>query len=91
MSGETCRGCGAPVVFVRMRSGSLMPCDPERVTVYLGAGGPPFVSIVTDEGEVVCGRDDRSAGELFFVSSATGRVSHFATCPHAGKFRRGRR
>lgn len=54
-----CRGCGAPMEWVKSTTGRNIPVDPKRVTVVL------------DDGQVV-----------------TGRVSHFATCPKAGEFRR---
>lgn len=40
----TCRGCGAPIVWIKTKAGRPNPCDPN------------IVAVVTDEGEVVRGR-----------------------------------
>ena len=78
-----CRGCGAEIDWIRTRAGKNMPVDPEPVFVAVNDGSDVFV---TDEGEVIHGRkvpaNDDSAGVAF--------VSHWATCPVAGQFRRKR-
>lgn len=43
-AGNLCKKCGAPIVWVNMESGSVMPCDFKLLTV------------VTDAGTVVKGR-----------------------------------
>lgn len=78
-----CRGCGAEIDWIRTRAGKNMPVDPEPVFVAVDDGADVFV---TDEGEVIHGREvpanDGSAEVAF--------VSHWATCPVAGQFRRKR-
>lgn len=78
-----CRGCGAEIDWIKTRAGKNMPVDPEPVFVAVDDGSDVFV---TDEGEVIRGREvptnDGSAEVAF--------VSHWATCPLAGQFRRKR-
>lgn len=82
MKTSTCRGCGAPIVFIRTQAGKSMPCDAEPVTYWQEPGGPH--KIVTPNGEV---RSARLEGDLQ-QATGIGYVSHFATCPAADKFRR---
>ena len=78
-----CKGCGAEIDWIKTRAGKNMPVDPEPVFVAVDDGSDFFV---TDEGEVIHGREipanDGSAEVAF--------VSHWATCPVAGQFRRKR-
>lgn len=78
-----CKGCGAEIDWIKTRAGKNMPVDPEPVFVAVDDGSDVFV---TDEGEVIHGRtvptNDGSAEVAF--------VSHWATCPVAGQFRRKR-
>lgn len=76
-----CKGCGAEIGWIRTPAGKAMPVDPEPVYVAVDDGSDVFV---TDVGEVIHGRavpaNDGSAEVAF--------VSHWATCPEAGRFRR---
>ena len=82
MSMSTCRGCGAPIIWIKTERGKSMPCDPEQVTYWQARSGSQ--KIVTPNGEVVSAE---LSGEL---NNATGigYVSHFATCPKSNDFRR---
>lgn len=74
-----CRGCGAEIEWLRMKSGKAMPVDPEPVFVQEG-GNRVFI---TDEGETITGTAaEENTGKVGFVP-------HWATCPAAGQFRRG--
>lgn len=77
----TCRGCGAPIVFVKSRLGKYIPCDAQLVRYRANPNGADTV-VVEGEGAVRC--------DLEFEGLPTGmaRISHFATCPKAGEFRR---
>lgn len=73
-----CKGCGRQILFTRMRSGKLMPCDPEGV---MFSPDPLSADVyITPEGFTVKGHPDK-LGIL-------GYTSHFATCPAADTFRR---
>lgn len=73
-----CRGCGAEIEWVRMKSGKTMPVDLEPVFVAEG-GNQVFV---TDEGETITGSAAaENTGEVGFIP-------HWATCPAAGQFRK---
>ncbi len=83
MAQETkCRGCGAPIVFVKTVAGKSMPCDPCRVPFWIKQGGSK--KILTMSGEVVsCELNGPRA-----TVSGFGYVSHFGTCPQANNFRK---
>jgi hypothetical protein len=73
---DNCRSCSAPIVWIKLTGGRRMPIDPDPV-----------------EGGNIRAWPERGTGE---VLSATGieqadgplYVSHFATCPQAGEWRR---
>lgn len=77
-----CRGCGAPIVWINTPAGKSMPCDPEQVVYWQTPGGSQ--KIVTPNGEVLSaeleGAQEKATG--------IGYISHFATCPQAGQFRK---
>ena len=78
----TCRGCGAPIRWIRTQGGKAMPCEPEPVTYWQSATG--LYKLIPPNGEVVSASLE---GDLQRVTGI-GYVSHFATCPKAGKFRK---
>lgn len=82
MRNGTCRGCGATIVWIRMPGGKYMPCDVSSVLYKecKGAAG----KVVTPNGEVLSCELDVAPDD----ATGVGYVSHFATCPQAGKFRR---
>ena len=47
---SVCRGCGAPIDWIKTTEGRNMPIDPEPVFIIEGGGTERFV---TDEGAVV--------------------------------------
>lgn len=77
-----CRGCGAPIVWITTPGGKSMPCDAEQV-LYLARKGAKG-KIVTPNGEVL----SADVGVAPETATGAGYVSHFATCPAAGAFRR---
>ena len=82
MSAFQCRSCGAPIIWVRMKSGKSMPCDPEPI--YYRPGGS--VKLVSSGGEVVsCTPVDNPA-----ESDLWGYMPHWSTCNNPNKFRKGR-
>ena len=82
MKTSTCRGCGRKIIWIQTAGGKSMPCDPEEVTYWKSKHGTH--KIVTPNGEVVTADIDG------FINTATGIgfISHFATCPEAGAYRR---
>ena len=72
-----CRSCGAEIIWIKMRSGKAMPCDATPVNYTPDPDGELLV--VDKNGNTV--RGTRGGDE-------SGYVSHFATCPQAGMFRR---
>ena len=78
-----CRGCGAPLEWIRTTEGRSMPVDPEPVFVIEGQGTDSFI---TDEGEVITGRRARPEEERRDLPVAF--VPHWKTGPAADTFRR---
>lgn len=78
----TCRGCGAPIVWIRTPGGKSMPCDPEPVHYRERSGAAG--KIVTPNGTVLsCDLDVEPE-----TATGIGYISHWSTCPQAGRFRR---
>ncbi len=74
-----CRWCGADIFFAETEKGRRIPVDPKPTA----AGN----LVLMHEG-------GRTLALSFSPASHAGRdryISHFATCPHAGEHRRGRR
>lgn len=82
MKTYTCRGCGKSIIWIQTQGGKSMPCDPEQVVYWQKPGGSQ--KIVTPNGEVLSaeleGEQEKATG--------IGYISHFATCPQAGQFRK---
>ena len=77
-----CKACGAEIVWIRLTSGKMHPCDAEEVFYKVGAGPD---RIVTKEGRVVPGTIVTDVADK---TLARGYSSHFATCPFADDLRR---
>lgn len=78
-----CKACGAEIVWLKLKSGKMHPCDAEGV-FYKPNGGPD--RIITHEGEVVSGTIVEHPKDTMLLLH--GWSSHFATCPFADEFRR---
>ena len=80
-----CKSCNAEIKWIKMANGKAHPVDPLpiafNVTVPDGEHSHVFV---TDDGKVTSGYPDTN-GEK------TGYISHFATCPFAHLYRKGKR
>jgi len=79
-------GCGATIEWVTTSRGRKMPVDVEPINVVLDPGGP--LKVVIQDGNGIA----RVSGAIL-VHKGEGivaRQSHFASCPNAGEFRRGR-
>lgn len=74
-----CRECGAPVRFVRMRTGKRMPID-----VAVTPGVPATIAAMRDSrGELIDGYVITKAFPR--VTGYLALVSHFAVCPERRK------
>lgn len=76
-----CRGCGAPIAWIGTPGGKSMPCDPYPVLYRARSGAPG--KIVTETGEVLSCDLNVSPEE----ATGVGYISHWSTCPQAGKFK----
>lgn len=77
-----CKGCGAPITWIKSAAGKVIPCDSKPKRYWLDDAGP--ARIVTERGEVLRVRLSGDDG----TEDGIGYLSHFATCPQAGQFRR---
>jgi len=73
MSDDRCRGCQAPILWVRTAAGKAMPVDRALTT--------------TSEDRVVLYGDDGARVTGPPGASRTGHVPHFAACPVRDRFK----
>jgi len=76
-----CKACGAPIIWIKLKSGKSMPCNPAPIH-YSASLNPERLNLVLPEGTVL------EYGVKDPASSKYGYTSHFATCPAANQFRR---
>lgn len=76
-----CKGCGAPIVWIKTTGGKAMPCDPNLVTYKAERGGSN--RIVMPTGQVVSCKTGVASNE----ADGIGYVPHWSTCKAAGSFR----
>lgn len=86
-----CGSCNAQIEWVKTQHAKRpMPVDPGYVTIVEDPAGR--VVIVTDGGRIVRGTDRAPDVDLNNLDATAqlvrGRVSHFASCPHAAQHRR---
>ena len=80
-----CKSCGAEIIWIKMKSGKSMPCNPRGIHYREQVHGDEecMLTLVTHDGNVVVGQAcEENESEL------VGYVSHFATCPNANKHRK---
>lgn len=80
-----CKGCGAEIRFIKLKSGKPIPVNPSPVFIEDKSGDK---IIVTTDGRVSNGRLEVVTSQNQFLTR--GYISHFATCPFANTFRRGK-
>ncbi len=83
MNKGTCRGCGAPIVWIKTTAGKSMPCDADPVTYW--AKPKAAGKVVTPNGEVISRELEGPTQD----ATGVGYVSHSSTCPAASTFRKG--
>lgn len=77
-----CRGCGARIDWIKMKTGKLMPVNPEAVMVIEAEGLTGKEAFVTDEGDLIRGR--RALPEEEDKGLPVGFVPHWARLTAAG-------
>lgn len=79
-----CKACNAPIIWIKTIAGKSMPCDAEQVLYWQNPKGKS--TIITPNGETIKadlnGEPNKATG--------IGYVPHWATCPEASKFKKGR-
>lgn len=85
-----CRSCGERIMFIRMKSGKSMPVNPTFVNFKNNPGGKDRIVLPSGDVIVLPSGDVIACDANVSVEDADGYgyVSHFATCPMAGKHRR---
>ena len=79
-----CRSCGAEIKFIKLKeTGKWHPVNPVKRIIMQGDGPE---TIITDAGEILRGK----FAAYEDGGNRSGYISHFATCPDAGRFRKGR-
>lgn len=71
----TCKYCGKRILWIKMKSGKNMPCNPEMIGYRIPKEGKGKDTIITIDGAVISADrvyDDNADG--------IGYISHFATC-----------
>jgi hypothetical protein len=81
---KPCKGCGQQIRWTRTPQGRAMPLDPEPIPVTLDPRGP--LTVVLEDGNVKKARKHEGTDVYEPVMA---RVSHFATCVEADRFRGG--
>ena len=84
MRAGTCKSCKAAIVWIRTQEGKSMPCDAAPV-YYTAKPKSGSKRIVTQNGEVLACEYTEDPSK----ATGTGFVPHWATCPEAGKFKKG--
>ena len=77
-----CRSCGAEIVWVLMKSGNSMPCNPALVPFWAKLKGKG--KVVTQDGDLVSREFEGSMDDMTNV----GRIPHWATCPFSRAHKR---
>lgn len=77
-----CRYCGEDVIWIRMKSGKVMPCNTGEIPYMEDKNG--YMKLVTEDGKVITGRPMENQDD----AEGIGYVSHYATCPGADRIRR---
>ena len=78
-----CKGCGAEIRFIKLKSGKAIPVNPAPVFIEDKNGSE---IIVTTDGRISNGRQEIVTSQNQFLTR--GYISHFATCPFADQLRR---
>ena len=77
-----CKACGVDLIWIKMKSGKVMPCNPG--VMYYKADPAGSAKIVTQDGRVL----SAELCESKRGADGIGYISHYAVCPGAERFRR---
>ena len=75
---STCKGCGANVLWLQTAAGKWMICNRPLISFDPGGGPETFVQ---PDGKVVRGKRKE-------CGSASGYITHWATCPRRKDFKK---
>lgn len=79
-----CRSCGAEIIWIKVASGKMMPCDAKPIRYQIEPNGSKRLTLVTPFGGTIHAYKAEEQGD---VSKYYGYTSHFATCPNADQHR----
>lgn len=80
-----CRACGAEIEFIKTKAFKTVPVNVEPVWIRPDHDGNSYVM---KDGSVILGVMAGDADDDPDSNCIMAYVSHFATCPYGGKFRR---
>lgn len=83
---STCRSCDAEVVWITSRKGKPMICNAQLIQGIEDPQGT--LRLILSDGSVKRARPLRGREPHIGQPFVEGRVSHWATCPQAGEWRR---
>lgn len=82
MRSGSCKACLAAIVWIGTPGGKSIPCDAAPIYYIKKRSGKK--RIVTPNGEVLACEYTNDPHQ----ATGTGYVPHWATCPHADRFRK---
>jgi hypothetical protein len=85
-----CKSCNAPIEWRKTQAGKRIPVNENPIITIRTDKPEPDTCIVTPTGRVAWGARITTNEPVPEGQMVTGKVSHFATCPDAAKFRGGR-
>lgn len=77
-----CKACGAPIVWIATESGKNMPCDAAQTAYRADKQGK--ATIITPNGETLRATLETPPED----ATGIGYIPHWATCPHANRFKK---
>lgn len=86
MKSGNCKACGAAIVWIATGAGKSMPCD-AAPTYYIERKRIGKKRIVTPNGQVLACEYTEDPHK----ATGTGFIPHWATCPHADRFQKGKK
>lgn len=86
MNRSKCKGCGADIIWITTAAGKKMPCD--AIPDYFAEAEGGNEVFIDHHGQMR--RGVRAGFDELESYHELGYTPHWATCPHAGRFKKGR-
>ncbi len=86
MNTAQCKGCGAAIKFIRMKSGKMMPVNPEPYMADQSRTGKEI--FVRPDGELIKGKSICKLDPGTKHAGYDHYIPHWASCPAAKQFKK---